>query len=414
MNQPKSQFIREKNICSNSTCEYYTLNDFLTNHGSTWLLDNLQLYPFIVVGPLGFFLNTLALLVFRDKHEFKDISLYVYMRVYCLNSALLCLISTFNFCYSYRIFAGANTYWAQVWVNYFFKPISKGCYFYGGLLDIAILLDRIAFFNKRVKAFMTKISPTAMCSMALTFAVVIDCSYYFIWKPTSKTVMLNSTQAFTVWFTSNTEFANTKFGTLLTFAMFILTDAVIMVINLVLNMISAYYMRKHLGNKLRVTSLRLKMSPLTKVTSLAKLIQRGETIQAKNNINLSTMDSCSPETFPQLGVQPQTSRTEATEPLVVSNVRIKRQKSASDQLASRNLKSTFMVIFMCVLSIVEHLIMITCNYYIFYSLNFSTFALSAVANFVMTFKHSFNFIIFYSFNTNFKRVCRRFLGISKS
>jgi hypothetical protein len=73
---------------SNSNQSYYeypTLDYVLTNvAASTWFMDSLNTYPFIILGMIGMLLNLFSFAVFSDP-EFGSLNLYQYLRVYTLN-----------------------------------------------------------------------------------------------------------------------------------------------------------------------------------------------------------------------------------------------------------------------------------------------------------------------------------------
>jgi hypothetical protein len=81
-----------------------------------------------------------------------------------------------------------------------------------------------------------------------------------------------------------------------------------------------------------------------------------------------------------------------------------RNVSRADQ------KLSTMVIVMCLFSVVEHVFVITMDIYPF-TVNISTTStlLAFVEYFAISLKHAVNFFLFYTFNTNFKKVCLKYL-----
>ncbi len=122
---------------SSSYYYYYTVDALFTYHGSTWILDNLNLYLITLVSTLAFILNILSFVVFFDK-EF-NINLYSYLWVYTANNILTCVLWIFNFTFStIRILPWTNSYPSQVYYNYIVIPVSVLCYFYNGVLSAII------------------------------------------------------------------------------------------------------------------------------------------------------------------------------------------------------------------------------------------------------------------------------------
>ena len=187
------------NLSENSTnLTYYTIDFLLTTYGSTWILDNLNLYLFTIVSIFGLFVSILSLLVFQDK-EF-NIPLYAYLRVHSINNTILSLISIFNFIYSsYRILSWSNAYWTQVYYNYIYIPLSVLSYFYSSALSVIILLDRISYFVNRVKIIFL-FSPYRMSLVIFLICFIINFPFNFVFTPTSFTGNIDSNTEFTVWF----------------------------------------------------------------------------------------------------------------------------------------------------------------------------------------------------------------------
>jgi hypothetical protein len=242
---------------SSSDTDYYyhydTVDDvLLALIGSSRFTDHLNFYPFLIVGFLGLVLNTFSFIVFTtsDRHEFTA-PLYTYLRFYTVQNALMCLVNTFNFvCNSYRLFPFANTYWAQIFAQFIFIPVNNLCYFYSGVLDIAILLDRISIFDQRVKKLM-KLSPTTVCLISLAACFVVDFPYFLVYVPDSHRIHLanSTTTTFTVWFIRATSFATSETSMALMFVIYALRDVLVAFALVTLNAISIQMLKSHLKKR---------------------------------------------------------------------------------------------------------------------------------------------------------------------
>jgi hypothetical protein len=254
---------------SNATLVYYTVDELLINNaGSTWFLDYFNCYGFIIVGSLGFLLNILAFLVFMDA-EFS-IPLYSYMRMYCINNFLMCFLLIFNFAYvSYRIFPWSNSYWAQFYYDFIFGNVISVFYFFSSMLDIVILIDRIANFNKKVKDRLANLSPYKVGAIVMIVCLVIDMPYFILYMPGKIEAQVNATTTFTIWFSSTTPLATNPIGAALIYACYGLRDVGVVVIEIILNLVSIFYLKQFLTKKKNITKGCVKLNhPITIVTVL--------------------------------------------------------------------------------------------------------------------------------------------------
>jgi hypothetical protein len=132
------------NRTNNNTAVYLTVDQIQEMLGSTWALDNFNFYPFVIVGPLGFIGNLFSFAVFLNK-DLASLPFYQYMQVYTVCNAIVCLLGTFNFfSNSHRLFPWGNSEWAFTYYLHAFVDSANFLYFFNSLLNIFIMLDRIA------------------------------------------------------------------------------------------------------------------------------------------------------------------------------------------------------------------------------------------------------------------------------
>jgi hypothetical protein len=125
---------------SNSSYQYLS-DDYIlaTFAGSTWLLDDMSFYPFVIFRPIGFFLNILALVIF--KHADFDTRLYQYFRVYTANNTIFCLFISFSWLNAaYRITPWGNSEIADALCIYFITNVYIVSYFFGSIVQILIII----------------------------------------------------------------------------------------------------------------------------------------------------------------------------------------------------------------------------------------------------------------------------------
>ncbi len=357
----------------NQTQQYMNLEMLLTSIGQTWV----QNYIWTVVDSscaiIGFILNILNLVVLNDA-EFS-LPLYDYLRVYSLNGAVMLLFaSSIGFCStSYKLFEWADSGWATTYYVYAYIPIVNTGYFFASVLDSLITLDRIACFNTQLKQYI-RLSPYKASMIAYLACVLVNFPYFFVYRPNSRQVLLNSSQPFTLWASSTTDFAKSQAGTIVTFVVYAIRDVGTMLIEIVLNLISLYYLNQYLKRK----SVLLHFNNINSTTKTSHLLNRYNRYEKTTNVTTVNADSSIPQ----------------------------ESKEESDRNPVKKL--TVMVIFICLISVLEHILVLAGITYSYFSTdpNYSAATyriLQAVFNLSITIKQLVNFPLFFIFNKNFKR-----------
>lgn len=356
------------NQTSNETDEsyyYYNLDEFLTQYGSTYALEAFNFYPFIVVSVLGLILNGLAGYIFSTR-AFES-KLYVYLRVYCVNNMLMCFLNIFNFTYTiFRALDWTNSYASQFYYAYIYSPLINIIYFYGTFLDMLILLDRISFFNKRVKRFMKR-PAYLQCLIWLVITLILDAPYYINFMPDQRTIRLNATHNFTIWFDNLTEISQVRVAFVLNLVTGVIRDVVCLIMEVLLNIYTVYLIREFLNKK--------KKHVMGESTTI-HVIDPNARKSSRATLNLPPRSS-----------------------LTVLQARRSELITGTDQ------KVILMVTLMCLLSISEHGINLANFVYPYISYDLITYILYDVANFFGTFKRFCNFFVFFFFNLKFRTAC---------
>jgi hypothetical protein len=331
---------------STSLNEFETFDEFLTNQmGFTFLLECLYTYVSTPVAVLGFIFNLISFVVFFDT-DF-NIPLYKYFRIYSINSAVVNLVHIFIFIsFSYRLVPLGNTYASQALFDYALLPLCMAGYFYGTVLDIVITVDRIANFKQSVKHWFQKFT-TKTC-LALYFVCgLINIPYHLIFMPKFRVVPINSTFNYTIWFTSLSPFAVTETGRVLTFLIYLFRDFSLMATEIVLNLVSIYFMKKYFDKKLKLQA-----------------------------------DQLSKTSLGQHHVAYKTER-----------------------------RLTLLVVILCLMSIVEHIMVIFVSVYpqLTTERTMAYYYFVFLGLFEMNFKHAINFPLFFLFNKQFRRACLKLM-----
>jgi hypothetical protein len=227
---------------------FLSKDQWLTIFGSTWSLDMFMSYPYIIASILGFIFNSYSLAVFQDA-EF-NIDLYKYMRVYCVNNMAVCLFGAGNcFFATKRLLPWSNSYYTSAYSSFFYIPMMNVHNLNGSLIDIYILLDRIANFNNRVKAWINwPVYKTCIITFIACFLFNIPSFVSF--SPWPVTVMLNSTSPFTIWLTGTSDyFGSNLIGKIWLGFFLAVRDFGVMAAQISLNLYSIVLLKQHLGKK---------------------------------------------------------------------------------------------------------------------------------------------------------------------
>ena len=246
-----SQTISNSTDNNQTTGYYYTLDDLLTSYGSTWILDILNLYLFTTISVFSLIANLFSFIIFCKMEN--SLPLNQYLRVYCISNVVLSLVSVFNFlATSYRLISWSNSFWTQAYYNFVYTPISNLSYFFSSALDVVILLERIAIFNKTVKIYLDKLSPTLVCIVLFALCTIIDFPYFFVFAPNLFTGKLDENTSITVWFADITPLAKSQLGRILTFSFYAIRDFINMIVQIALSIFSTVLLKKYLNKKMKI------------------------------------------------------------------------------------------------------------------------------------------------------------------
>jgi hypothetical protein len=319
-----------------------SLDTMLTAFGDIIALDYMWFYPFVILGPIGFLANILCFVVLLNK-KFDNMPMYSYLRVYTVNSGLLCLLSIPIFVASARrLFPALNCYASQIYFLWVYLPCGISMQVMAPLLDIAITMDRIGFFNPRVKALMARTSPRILCPIFFFISSLNGALYYAQTKPFGipvGSVLDTSTGQvipnLVIWAQSGTAFAKSDFGTVFFTVYLFARESILLVGEIVPNCVSLYYLKGYYSKK---------------IAHVAKENRLPNTADTKRT------QSTSPTTF-------QNTATGAVVAARADQVieRVAAQQMADLSQADRN--ATVMALILCSLSMVTHTVTIGVNVY---------------------------------------------------
>jgi hypothetical protein len=222
--------------------------------------------------------------------------------------------------------------------------------------------------------------------VGFVICLAINFPFFFVFAPGSRTFGTVVTDdgtviyGFTIWFTGLTDFAKTDVGKIILYTIYVIRDLFLMIVEIVLNCVSVYYIRLFLQKKSNLVRPKSMNLAITNSTS---------------NTMMNTVEDSRPK------MSSVKSRKEV------------KQTSSEDSSMRAELRAAIMVVIMCGLSITEHVMLLTCIIYPLYNPNGgqTTTLLYWAGNFSIAFKHVVNFPIFYAFNKNFKRIFWKILKV---
>lgn len=237
-------------------------------------------------------------------------------------------------------------------------------------------LDRIICMMPHLKA-RVKLTAYQLCWLTLFVCVAINFAFYFAFSPMSITMALSPTQNFTIWFIGSSSFGSSRAGTAVTFSIYFIRDGLLLIAVILLNGVSIYFLKDRLRRKFRLLS-RIRILPTIQTT-------------LESGTSVDTLPTSQSRSISVRG----------------SNTSKKDQAKVVEQ------KLSLMVLYLCLLSIVEHVLMISACVYpiisnsakVFHNLYFFTIL-------SINFKHGANFVFFYFLNKNFKTGVHRKLNLS--
>jgi hypothetical protein len=225
----------------------YLTEEFYQTIGSTWIIDGINFYLVSPIGLIGFLLNLSGLCIMLKIHV-NTTKLYIYLRYYCLNSALICLICGFTFvAYSPRYFSYFNNYYAIFYRCRIFNFVASSLYFYGNILDILVALERLSIFIPPLKAY-----SRAFSSLKIMIPIVIACfvininnylSNYVLTQPEFDQEAVTNSSSFT--YCGKNEYFYSQTRKIIAVLLVIIRDILTIIIETVLSILCIYYYRNY-------------------------------------------------------------------------------------------------------------------------------------------------------------------------
>ena len=319
---------------------------FYQRIGSTWVIDSIYLAVISPMGLIGFVLNLFCFGVLL-KIKIKGTKTYEYLKIYSLNSALICLAFGFFFISnSPRYFKDFTNYYVKFFTCRIFGYGTISLYFFNNLLDILIILDHIAIFKPKLNVLHLH-KPYILCSIIFIACFSINSCYFFSTDIVSNEVFFQSNS---ISYCEQNEFGKTSHGFLLNMIVIILRDIVTLILEIISSVLLIYYYDKY-----------KKMS--------LQILARENRINEVNVLNKTILE-------------------------------LNRHKREKRQ------QLLFMTIILSIFSFVTHIIVAVVFVFLVFVIfenRLIFFSMVLFGSFSMVFKHFLTIFILYFFNVNFKK-----------
>ena len=330
---------------SNQTLVFYMTKEQWINYlGASILIDQTNLYFLTPFSLIGAALNLLSFIVFSQK-DFNSINLCSYLKILTLNSLAVNLLqSTVPFFASYRFFEFANTAKMVNYYSYFYFPFISVTYTFGNIINIIINLERILQLKKKTDYF-ERFNTKIVCLFLFVVCILLNIPLFLTYTPANKQLPTGPTSFFKVYYNSFTQFSSSLAGKIIAYILYALRNIIIYIIEVGVNVVL--------------------------ISSLKSFLKIKQTLTG--TLNKSSLNGASNE-----------------------------QKNDNKSKHADH-KATVMVLIICLLSTLEHSFYISYTLYNLFRFDFISNVLFVVSNFLITFKHFFNIVLFCVFNKVFRK-----------
>ena len=320
----------------------YTLDEIIELGG--YIPFDLVAYQFgvTIMGALSILLCTVNAWIFFRKSFSTPAD--DYLKLICLVGLSESLLSVpYGFCITPKYFPSMDSYKCSI-VQTVYISFSEMMFHYTGILEIAILLERMKIFSKIVKKYFT-IVPKRACILFFLVCIPIDGFFASILLPKLAGdfyyVDKGEYKQNTYFYVGVTDFANTEVGKMLLISVYVVRDVFTMLTSLALNIVSLIQMRAYFKKKSR------------------QLLQNSAGINAK-----------------------------------ATKHEIKLRNTEKNHL--------LMVITLCFIAIISRTVLIMSNIYYLYTLDYVTVLMGTLADLVIIFGPFSSFFVFFKFNKKFR------------
>jgi hypothetical protein len=312
------------------------------------------------------------------------------MKVYIINSTIICLLLLPSFLHSRR-FVFANEPYGTVFACYVYRPLVNVFYVFTALIDVAILLDRITLFTRKFD-FAKSISLRLVCSISLICGLLIGGQFYAFGYPETLVAYLSQTVTFKFYFVKSTQFVESLVGSILYYIVLFIKDVLTAALVTTFNVISMILFKQYL-------TLR------SKRFSIGHLNNNNAQLRKNKSVHFN----CTSLSLPQSNANNSTYKkmnapiklTQMDEPLPTTSIKA-TSLNKKPKISRTDRSTTMMAIILSLISIVEHSLAIFANIFILSSQPLLAVHFAASLALFISIRHSLNLFILYLFNKNFR------------
>ena len=361
---------------TNSSQIYLTKSQWFELFGSSLTLDSLILFLNTPISLAGIILNSISFYILSSK-KFESKIIFSYLKVYSLNSLLMCVIFLTGFNSTYNYFDFTNTFISRTYSSKVYIPIVTILAFFSGYLDILISVERLLDFFPHIK------KPTLLksCLILMLIVVVVTFPYFFIYYPAHLDLNLSENETFRLYYIGLSEFGQSSIGEMVNNVLFFIKDIISFIVEVALNIFLVVLLRKHINKKRKVIK-----------------------------IDSNKIENILPQPSPKQQPTSPMGKSDGSFQFVfkASNANIKTLAG------KRNKSITLMVLVICLFSGLAHITTIICNRALAIAQNPVSYGLCFSANFFLAFKSFSNFFIFFLFNNIFCAEIKKMFGLNST
>jgi hypothetical protein len=268
-------------ISSTKNALFESMAALYTSYGLFKSLSTIYATIFMSTALLGCFLNILTICVLHvDK---AHTPLFFYLKEITIISLLLKIMQfPFSLVKSRHYLSLGNSYAAQAYISYCYKPIINTFGFYKFVLNAHLTLDRIVMMRPRLNTWFSE-SPRLACSLTFLLTVLLMSPHYLTYSPARYLIrrsdLYDASQDFTYsefHVTEASGFAQTRQGVIILNVEAAFRSVTMCLIDAFLNGFTIYYFKLFLSNKNKMTNLAYNWKPAPKTSKAQGILEQVE------------------------------------------------------------------------------------------------------------------------------------------
>ncbi len=352
------------NETSNFSTEFYTIDDLLISleiSPTSYIIYQLVIPS---IGLIGFIFCLKSLIIFSRKNFNSPTDQY-YRLISLLNVFAMVFSIPYGFCFSPKYFPSMNSYVCAI-VQCVYIPYIDLMVHYSGVLEIAVMLERLKILNSFVKKHFT-LTPRQMSIISFLGCLLIDAFYALNYTPVSGGDYFyvdnngNLTQN-TFYYLDTSPIALSHVGSIVLIIIYVIKNVFTTITSITLSIVSHIEMRRFfLDRQMRFNFV------------------------AVRNKNVPAIDS-----------MPSLKRNSIENIQVVSPSGYKNERTNKNHL--------LMIIVLCFITTTERVLSITCDVYFLFRSDQIAFILAALVDLAYVIGPASSFLVFYKLNTSFRNV----------